>query len=199
MSYSLDGTSCDCYEGTACLINKYNIKDEQKLSLLEAGITFAKTAELLKQQPPKNPDFEYYKSIHYVLFNDLYDWAGKLRTIDISKRGTAFCKAENLQEQCNVLFNYLAQNDYFTNENRSDFAEKITDFYISTNMLHPFREGNGRTQRVFITQLIKNAGYGFSFSDIDTDELMIATIQSANGVKDYLRKIFEENIYAIKK
>lgn len=47
MSYSLDGTSCDCYEGTACLINKYNIKDEQKLSLLEAGITFAKTAELL--------------------------------------------------------------------------------------------------------------------------------------------------------
>ncbi|MGN0536036.1 MAG: Fic family protein, partial [Eubacterium sp.] len=53
-------------------------------------------------------------------------------------------------------------------------------------MIHPFREGNGRTQRVFLTQLINYNGYTIDFSEIDTDELMIATIQSANGVTDYL-------------
>ena len=67
------------------------------------------------------------------------------------------------------------------------------DFYYVTNQLHPFREGNGRTQRLFITQLIQNAGYEeFDFADIDGDLLMIATIQSANGVTDLLRKLFAE-------
>lgn len=62
-------------------------------------------------------------------------------------------------------------------------------------MIHPFREGNGRTQRVFLTQLINHNCYTIDFSEIDTDELMMATIQSANGVTDYLKNIFE---YAIK-
>lgn len=59
-------------------------------------------------------------------------------------------------------------------------AAVIVDFYCVTNMLHPFREGNGRTQRIFISQLIRYAGYDIDFSAIDPDELMIATIQSAN-------------------
>jgi cell filamentation protein len=61
-------------------------------------------------------------------------------------------------------------------------------------MLHPFREGNGRTQRIFIAQLIRYNGYDFDFSDIDPDDLMIATIQSANGVTDFLKQLFDENI-----
>ena len=60
--------------------------------------------------------------------------------------------------------------------------------------MHPFREGNGRTQRVFLTQLIRNAGYDISFADMDTELLMIATIRSAQGVTDMLRQVFAENI-----
>lgn len=71
------------------------------------------------------------------------------------------------------------------------------DFYCATNELHPFREGNGRTQRSFLAQLIRNAGYDINFSDIDGELLMIATIQSANGVDDLLRQIFDEIIHAI--
>ncbi len=79
-------------------------------------------------------------------------------------------------------------------KNKFKFIENIVDFYCTTNILHPFREGNGRTQRAFISQLIRNAGYEINFSKIDTDELMIATIKSANGVTDDLYKIFKENI-----
>lgn len=72
--------------------------------------------------------------------------------------------------------------------------DSIVDFYCVTNMLHPFREGNGRTQRIFITQLIRLNGYNIDFSEIDRDELMIATIQAAQGIEDHLRDIFSEAI-----
>ncbi|MBE6762311.1 MAG: hypothetical protein E7551_08520 [Ruminococcaceae bacterium] len=71
---------------------------------------------------------------------------------------------------------------------------KIVDFYQITNFLHPFREGNGRTQRIFISKIIKYNGYEFNFSNIDPDLLMIATIKSANGVSDDLYDIFSEKI-----
>ena len=80
--------------------------------------------------------------------------------------------------------------NFFTDLRFQDFVEEIVDFYCTTNILHPFREGNGRTQRAFLTQLIRHAGYDIDFSEIDPDELMIATIYSANGIIDYLRELF---------
>lgn len=65
---------------------------------------------------------------------------------------------------------------------------------ITINILHPFREGNGRTERIFISQLIRFNGYDIDFSDIDTDYLMFATIQSAQGITDNLVNLFKENI-----
>ena len=65
---------------------------------------------------------------------------------------------------------------------------------IAINILHPFREGNGRTERIFISQLIRFNGYDIDFSDIDTDYLMFATTQSAQGITDNLVNLFKENI-----
>ena len=74
------------------------------------------------------------------------------------------------------------------------FVENIVDLYCTLNILHPFREGNGRTERIFISQLIRFNGYDIDFSDIDTDYLMFATIQSAQGITDNLVNPFKENI-----
>lgn len=95
---------------------------------------------------------------------------------------------------CRKSFDYLKSKHLFINLDKIEFVDEIVDFYCTTNMLHPFREGNGRTQRLFISQLIRHNGYDFNFSNIDTDELMIATIHSANGVTDFLRDIFLKNI-----
>ena len=76
----------------------------------------------------------------------------------------------------------------------NDFVENIVDFYCVTNDLHPFREGNGRVQRIFIAQLIRFNGYDIDFNNIDTDELMMATIQAANGVVEGLKGIFSSSI-----
>ncbi|MEE1318745.1 MAG: Fic family protein [Ruminococcus sp.] len=78
--------------------------------------------------------------------------------------------------------------------NFENFIENIVDLYCTLNIIHPFREGNGRTQRIFISQLIRYNGYDINFSDIDSDYLMIATIQSAQGFTDNLSDIFRKHI-----
>lgn len=194
MSYSIDTLIDDCYEGTTCLINKFDIRDEKQLDAIESQITVAKIS-ILQQTPIEGDfDFEHYKAIHKFIFGDLYDWAGSSRVVDISKKGTSFVAAKNIDEIATACFQRLKKQNYFKNLNTDDFIEKMTDFYCVTNNLHPFREGNGRTQRVFLSQLALNAGYEMNFSKIDTDELMIATIQASNGVDTYLKEVLRKII-----
>ena len=117
-----------------------------------------------------------------------------MRTVDISKKGTLFTKAADIEEQAGLIFQRLRERSFFRGLPHDAFVEEIVDFYCVTNLLHPFREGNGRAQRVFLTQLIRGAGYDISFADMDTELLMIATIQSARGVTDLLRQIFSDRI-----
>lgn len=106
------------------------------------------------------------------------------------KKGTKFAKADEIEQLADACFSRLKSKNYFKAQKFDEFIENITDFYCVTNMLHPFREGNGRTQRIFISQLIRNAGYDIDFLDINTDDLMTATIQASNGVDVYLKEIF---------
>lgn len=194
MSYSITSIANDCYEGTSCLINKLNIRDEKKLDLVESQITVAKISILQQTPINRNFDFEHYKAIHKFIFEDLYDWAGTTRTVDISTKGTSFVKAEDIEKIATACFERLKSQNYFKNLETDNFIKKLTDFYCVTNSLHPFREGNGRTQRVFLSQLAYNAGYEIDFAKIDSDELIIATIQAANGVDTYLNDILRKNI-----
>lgn len=195
MSYSIDTLQSDCYEGTSCLINKFDIKDETVLKELETTITLTKIIEYSLNPLFNTFDVQHYKEIHKYLFGDIYDWAGEYRTVDMSKKGTAFANADSIENLMSKCFERLNNKNLFQGLNFDDFVDNLVDFYCVTNMIHPFREGNGRTQRVFLTQLINENGYDIDFFEIDTDELMIATIQSANGVTDYLKDIFK---YVIK-
>lgn len=194
MSYSIDSSTSNCYEGTTCLINKLGITDETKLKEFEGAVTFAKASELELNPISYTFDVEHYKLIHKYLFEDIYDWAGEYRTVNISKKGTKFASANQISDLMNACFMRLKDNKYFQNKSFDEFVDNIVDFYCVTNMIHPFREGNGRTQRLFISQLIRFNNYDIDFSSIDKDELMIATIHAANGITDYLKDIFYNNI-----
>ena len=199
MPYQGTALTADCYEGTVCLINKFNIRDEKQLAVVEADITLAKTMELVKNPIQGNFDFAHYKAIHKYLFEDLYDWAGQIRTVDMSKKGTSFVKATEIESLADNCFNRLKQNQFFVGYSFDEFIPAIVDFYCTTNLLHPFREGNGRTQKVFVNQLAENAGYHINFSRMDADELMIATIYAAQGIVDYLEKLFYNKTISLKK
>ena len=193
MAYSLNPTSDNCYEGTTCLVNKLGIRDEKRLSEVEAQITFAKAVML--EETPIDDDFgfEHFKKIHEFLLCDLYEWAGQVRTVDISKKRTKFLDAASIESIGTRCFAKV-KDGYFENLSFDEFVKRIAEFYNDVNYIHPFREGNGRTQRIYFAQLIRHYGYDINFADVDTDELMIATIQASSGVMDFLIEFFENSI-----
>ena len=193
MAYSLNPSSDNCYEGTTCLINKLEIRDEKRLSEIEAQITFAK-AVMLEESPIYDDfGFEHFKKIHQFLFCDLYEWAGQVRTVNISKKRTRFLDADSIERVGEKCFSRV-KGGYFEGLPFDEFAKRIAEFYNDVNYIHPFREGNGRAQRIYFTQLIRHYGYDINFADVDTDELMLATIHASAGVMDYLVEFFKNSI-----
>ena len=193
MAYSLNTSTDNCYEGSSCLVNKFDIRDEDKLSEIEAQITFAKAVMLEENPVQGNFDFEHFKKIHEFLLCDLYEWAGNVRTVNISKKRTNFLDAASIETVAKKSFSGVA-NGRFENLSFDEFATRIAEFYNEVNYIHPFREGNGRTQRIYFTQLIRHYGYDINFSDIDTDELMIATIRASQGIPIFLIEFFKSSI-----
>ena len=194
MSYSLDPLQAECYLGTSVLVNKQNIQDKRILAQAEADITKLRISQWELNPLEDTFDFNHYKAIHDHLFSDLYDWAGQIRTVDISKKDTQFCPAAEIESRANLIFTRLRQLNFLNDMGHSSFVEELTDFYCSMNELHPFREGNGRTQRLFLSLLVQNSGYILNFSDMDGDFLMIATIQAAQGVTDLLKQLLDEAV-----
>lgn len=193
MAYSLNPSSDNCYEGTTCLINKLGIRNEEQLARAEAQITFAK-AVMLEENPIEGSfDFEHFKKIHEFLLCDIYEWAGQIRTVNISKKRTKFLDAASIENIADKCFSKIA-NGYLENISFKEFVKRIAEFYNEVNFIHPFREGNGRTQRIYFTQLIRHYGYDINFSEVDTDDLMIATIQASQGVMDFLIEFFNDAI-----
>jgi cell filamentation protein len=192
--YSLDPISANCYPGTTVLINSFGIRDDDQLLEVEIAITQEAAARWELTPQCSSFDFEHYKTIHKHLFHDLYDWAGLIRNVDISKKGTKFCPHEDIDNQARRIFTRLHNEDYFRELPKNRFISEFVDLYVLTNYLHPFREGNGRTQRLFLSQLARNAEFSLDFTDIDVEDLMIATIQSAQGVNDGLNRIFYKAI-----
>ena len=140
MGYSLDPITADCYEGTTCLKNKLGIHDENQLAQVEAAITLVRASELEQNPIIGDFDFAHYKAIHQYLFAELYDWAGQVRTVNISKKGTVFADAGEIEELAEACFARLREQNYFCDLPFEEFVDEITDFYCITNMLHPFRE-----------------------------------------------------------
>lgn len=194
MGYSLRSLNNDCYDGTTVLINKLNIKDENKLSVMERSITTLMIADALEKIKFINVDFEFYKGLHKYVFGDIYEWAGEIRKIDVAKKSTRFCPKEKIDELGNNIFLRLEQCDYLKTYRDDEFINEFTDLYCELNYLHPFREGNGRIQRLFLSMILSDCGKNLDFSEIDSDLLMIATIKSVSGDVFLLRDIFTEYI-----
>ncbi|WP_462257419.1 Fic/DOC family protein [Eubacterium ventriosum] len=190
--YSMEGSQKDCYPNTTVLINKLGIQDQSELNSVERQFVLLKSSQAEQETIFKNIDFNFYKELHKQLFGDLYEWAGTVRRMNISKKGTIFCNFEDIERIGTLKFQRLAEQNYLKGLTKSRFIDELTEFYHDMNMLHPFREGNGRTLRLFITLLVRNAGYTLNFSDCDNDLLMIATIKAAQGDFSLLKEVFSE-------
>ena len=168
------------------LKNKLGITESPTLAEAEERISKKKAAELFESgvlDTVAAGTFASLQVIHRYLFDEIYDFAGEIRTVNLSKGNFRFAPVMYLEAALQNI-EKMPQTTF----------EEIVEKYVEMNIAHPFREGNGRTQRVFLTQLIHNAGYHINFADMDTDLLMIATIQSAQGITDLLKQLFSDNI-----
>jgi len=197
MSYSLDSLSDGCYENTTVLINKFDIRDEKQLNALEQSITSVLIAKASIEIPFENVDFEFYKSLHKYVFSDIYEWAGEIRKVNISKKGTNFCPVEKIEENGLRIFNNLHKSNFLKGLEGDEFTDKFVELYCELNYLHSFREGNGRIQRLFFSMLLNHNGKKIDFTEIDEDLFMIATIKSISGDIFMLKDIFKEHITSL--
>ncbi|MDD7410089.1 MAG: Fic family protein [Fusobacterium gastrosuis] len=161
------------YPGTTILKNKLNIRDDKELNIKERGLTASRIEEFSRREVQKEFNFEYLKSIHKYIFQDIYEWAGEIRKGDISKGNSLFCKAVYIESYASDIFRNLKKNNYFHDiENKEILSKKLAETFLDINALHPFREGNGRTQREFIRSLAKSNGYELNFSNINREEMI---------------------------
>lgn len=117
------------------------------------------------------------QEIHRKLFNKIYDWAGELRTVNIRKGSEEyFLDYSYLENGANFVFEELSKENYLQGLNREDLVKRLAYFYEQLNFIHPFREGNGRTQRVFWQRVANEAGYKIDWSKVIGEELDNASL-----------------------
>lgn len=148
--YEYEQDNYYCYPNSSVLKNKLNIRDADELKSAEREITSLRTAQAILNRIEGNFDFEHLKKIHYFLFGDIYEWAGKIRTVNISK-GNQFCLYEYIQDQLDEIFMKLCRENYLKDCNEKiEIAKRLAYYLGEINSIHPFREGNGRgTKNVY--------------------------------------------------
>lgn len=192
MGYNITPAHDDCYPGTSVLINKLNIRTQAQLDENELVLTSAKILQVELEPMNEEPDFSYLRQLHRIVFGELYDWAGTIRTINMSKLRTAFCPADQIEPLAAEIFSRLHSLHYLRDCSREELISELAGLYDSLNYLHPFREGNGRVQRLYFRQLARWIGHTLNFAVIDSDRMMIATIHASAGIMDDLQQIFNE-------
>jgi len=187
-----------CYPNSNVLKNKLNIYNSAQLHDRERRISSVRIHELQAIPLPGKFDAAHLKAIHKHLFQDMYEWAGQFRTIDIAK-GNMFCLVQHIDIYLNDSIKKLHNEELLVNTPHDYFVERLGVYYGDINAAHPFRDGNGRTQRVFIESLARVAGYNVDFSKTTEDQLLEASINSFNGDNTDLNKMFKQIITPISK
>ncbi|MFI8372600.1 Fic/DOC family protein [Pseudomonas helleri] len=186
------GQDSYCYPGWTVLCNKLDIRDDSTLNDVEQMLSAVAAATLEFSPPPYN--LASLQKIHRTLFFDLYDCAGELRTVGISKQDTRFCQPDYMEKEAGKIFKGMASANWFEGMSRSDLIVAVADAYSDLNVVHPFREGNGRTQRILFEHLVMNAGFEISWWGVENDEWLYANIAAYNCVLEPLQQVFDRCI-----
>lgn len=171
-----------CYPDSDVLVNKLDIRDPNKLQIFERKLTMLRLLELIDKPIEGKFDLKHLQAIHAYIFQDVYDWEGKIRTVDIAK-GNTFCNVRFISSQADVIFSKLKEEYYLAGLEEYMFTKRLAYYFSEINALHPFREGNGRSQREFIRSLALKNGYLIYFEKASKEEMLIASKKSF--MRDY--------------
>lgn len=194
--YEYEWDSKYCYPNSFVLKNKLNIHDAKELVEAERRITSLNLLEI-KEKPVRGQfDLKHLCDIHRVIFKEIYTWAGKLRTVNIAK-GNQFCLSQHIDTYASNIFDKLKSENFLTDTKAEEIPERLTYYLSEINVLHPFREGNGRAQRVFIEYLARIAGFHVDFSTVSEKEMVEASALSFAREYDKMTVMFRRIVSPI--
>lgn len=182
----------DCYPDTDVLINLLDLRDADDLEEAERYLNEIASAQMEFIPPPYS--INTLKQVHRTLFGKVYGWAGEIRTLGISKGDTRFCVPEFIEAEIGREFSKMAKAGWYEGLPRHLLVSSIAESYGTLNVAHPFREGNGRTQRFLFECLIFNAGYTIDWELAERQEWIDACIASYFGDDEPLTAIFDRCI-----
>ena len=169
------------YKGTTTLKNKLGLRDPELLAAFELEMTTLRASEAL---PRGRYGARHYRRVHHHLFQDVYSWAGRYRTIRTSKGGNPFCYPEYIEREMNRLFATVGR--LLAAEDDEQFVREAAQFLAELNAIHPFREGNGRAQLSFMSMIGERAGFPLNFAAVQRASFLPAMIASHAGQLDPL-------------
>ena len=179
-----------CYKGTNVLVNKMNIKDPIALKNYETSVIGLKLMALSKRGITGKFDVSHFVSIHKFLFEDIYPFAGLFRTENIAKDYFQFAEWEYIESELTRLLSELKSENFLANLTKEKFTERLAYYWAELNVLHPFREGNGRTTREFLRQLSLKNGYVLNLHKVSPQKLLNASIKSIIDTADLEKYLY---------
>lgn len=166
-----------CYPDSDVLKNRMGIRDKEQLGRLEKRLTMLRILELVDKPIQGRFDLKHLQSIHKYIFQDVYEWAGRIRKVDIAK-GNMFCNVKFIESQAEEIFGKLKGENFLRGLDEKEISLRLAYYFSEINALHPFREGNGRCQREFIRILALHAGYVINFANVSKEEMLKASEDS---------------------
>jgi cell filamentation protein len=181
------------------LRNKLGISDAAELAFREDQITTLKQAVLLRRGVPNPLTNLNLRAIHRFLFEDIYDWAGQFRICDIKKliyqdaqEFTRFSSFRSIEFECKSLENAIVAQKLFNDLGDSEFANSAAAAFARLNAIHPFREGNGRVQRLAFQAMASAVGRDLSFDVVTKERMIDVSIRSHQGDLGAMTRLFLE-------
>ena len=175
MSSTPENSDPYLHPGTNVLKNLRGLTDPELLERFEARRTHYRVSELIDNPVPGRFDLGHLKAIHRYIFQDVYEWAGQFRTVNISKGGHLFGLATFLEPALQQVLTKLAAENHLIELDADTFAGRAAYFLGELNAAHPFREGNGRAQREFIRELGLKAGHYIDWRATTAKEMIEAS------------------------
>jgi cell filamentation protein len=183
------------YPGTSVLRNLADLRDADTLAARESQVSTLRLAQLSAQRLDGVYDLRHLQGFHSFIFQDLYPWAGELRSTPLAKPGSMFALPELIESYANEMFSQLAREGYLRGLPRDQFADRLTHYYAEINAVHPFRDGNGRAQRAFLRQLALDASHTLAWERLDPKALIYASQRSFQGedlpMRDLLGRVLD--------
>jgi len=169
-----------CWPGSTVLRNLLGLKTQVELTEAEYAFTLERRLELQEHPIDGNYDLEHLCAIHRHLFQDIFEWAGQTRTVEMSREASQFLPPNRFRLAAGHIFETLQRGPLLTGQQVRDdeFINSAAGLLDEINYMHPFREGNGRTQRAFLDQIAAVSGRKLTWRNAPQSENNAASAEA---------------------